>query len=382
MKFIHTADWHLGRTLHGVSLLDDQYHVLQNLCDIVREESPDCVIVAGDIYDRAIPAADAVSLLDEILCRLLLDLKTPVFLIAGNHDSPERIGFASRLLNDRGLHVAGPLPAASGIRLGVGAGACEIFLLPYAEPAVHRERFADPEISSHDKALSAAVARIATARTPGIPAVLVGHAFVEGGASSESERPLSVGGVETVSAAHFAPFDYVALGHLHRAQAISEDAVRYSGSILKYSFSEANDVKSVNVVELENSVPPRVRSVPLSPRHGLSALEGHFAKLLKEGAALPQRDHYLSIDLLDEIMPLDAMGQLREVFPNLLHIDRRQLRIAAEESDQNRRDHRKVGHEEMFRAFYEEVTAGRISEDQTGTLREALADLETLEAAQ
>ncbi len=380
MKFIHTADWHLGRTLHGVSLLDDQHHVLRGLCDLVKEESPDCVIVAGDIYDRAIPSADAVSVLDEILCRLLLDLNTPVFLIAGNHDSPERIGFASRLLAERGLHVAGSLQNVSGIKVGVGTDVCHVFLLPYAEPALHRERFADPEISSHDQAMAAAVARIADARTIQTPAILVGHAFVEGGTSSESERPLSVGGAETVSAAHFTPFDYVALGHLHRAQTIGSNAVRYSGSLLKYSFSEANDVKSVNVVELQEGA-LQIRTVPLSPRRDLSEVEGHFAELLQVGAAMRQRVHYLSIDLLDEVMPLDAMGQLREVFPHLLHIDRKQLRLAAEARDQNTRDHRKVGHEEMFRAFFEDVTANEISEDQTGKLREILTNLETLEAA-
>ncbi len=375
MKFIHTADWHLGRTLHGVSLLDDQHHALAGFLDLVRDERPDFVIVAGDIFDRSVPGADAVSVLDETLCRLLLDLRVPVFMIAGNHDSPERLGFGARLFRERGLHVAGPFaPEITALPATPGSTECEIFLLPYAEPAIVRERYGDPEIVTHDLAMAGTARRIAAARRQGARAILVGHAFVEGGSATDSERPLSVGNAGTVSAAHLADFDYVALGHLHRPQRVGRDAVRYAGSLLKYSCSEARDVKSVEVVELD-ATGLRVRAVPLPPRRELSVVAGNFAELLAGGRSHLAREHYLRIDLADETMPLDAMGRLREVFPHLLHLERQSVRAAAESPGLAPRDHRTVRPADMFDAFFQEVTGQPIAPAQQAKMASVLDEM-------
>src|SRR4051794_15399990 len=239
MRFIHTADWHLGRLFHGVHLTEDQRHALLQLVDVVKQERPDAVLIAGDIYDRAIPPPEAVDLLDEILCRLVIDLKIPVILIAGNHDSAQRLNFGARLVADRRLYVTGSLPrTCNPVVIADADGPVHVYSLPYAEPMVVRECVECDDVVDHDSAMKSLVGRIHQSRSPGGRAILMAHAFVAGGAECESERPLSVGGAGTVDASSLDGFDYVALGHLHCPQRIGKGQVRYSGSLLKYSFDE------------------------------------------------------------------------------------------------------------------------------------------------
>lgn len=356
MRFIHTADWHLGRTLHGVSLLEDQAHALEQFLGIVAQERPDFVLIAGDIYDRAAPPYEAVQLLDEILCRLVLDLKQPTLIIAGNHDSAERLGFCSRLLREKGLHIAGVLePEFPPVTIRTPRGEADIFLAPYADPAMHRQVFREQAIHDHDSAMGALMARVNKSKRADRLSVLAAHAFVAGCEPSESERPLTVGGTGVVSAAHFGGFDYVALGHLHRRQEVGEGKrVHYSGSILKYSFSEEKDAKSVIVTELAPEGPPSVRDIALSARRPLGKLRGKFKELMQTGRAMDCREHYLWIDLTDDEMILDPMGQLRQIFPNLLHINR-EFMTRGEGKQGAFPDHRKIGPEAMFRGFYDHV---------------------------
>jgi exonuclease SbcD len=364
MRFIHTADWHLGRLFHGVHLTDDQVHVLKQLVDLAKEAKVDAVLIAGDIYDRAIPPPDAVSVLDETLSRLVLDLHVPVICISGNHDSPDRLGFGSRMLAGRSLHIFGPLwPAAMPVIIEDEAGPVYIYAVPYAEPAVVREHLASDAIRDHNSAMQALVNRARQLHPEGARAILVAHAFVVGGEESDSERPLSVGGADAVDVACFDGFSYVALGHLHRPQTAGSDAIQYAGSLLKYSFAEADHRKSVNLVELDANGHCTVERIRLSVRRDVRCVRGYLADLLHGPGPGENPQDYLMVTLLDTGAILDAIGRLREVYPNVLHIERPPL-MPSGQTATTRADHRRMNDAELFAAFYSQVAGADLTAAQ------------------
>ncbi len=378
MRFIHTADWHLGRLFHGRSLTEDQAYVLDQLVALVEDARPDAVLIAGDVYDRAVPPPEAVSLLDETLSRIVLGAGVPVVMIAGNHDSADRLGFGARLLAGRGLTIAGPVTAevvrvpfeARGVRAVVHA-------LPYAEPAAVRDALG-AEFPDHDAALAAMLAAVRAAQPAGARSVVLAHAFVAGGEVSESERPLSVGGSGAVSAAHFAGFDYVALGHLHRPQRVGADHVQYAGSLLKYSLSEVGHDKSVTLVELPAAGPARVERIALAPRRDLRAIRGELAALIAAGAADPRTDDYVFVSLTDRGALLEPMARLREVYPNALGCERTVLAEGGEAGG-TRRAQRELDTRELFADFFAEVTGeppDAAAMAEVGAALEALARAE------
>ena len=355
MRFLHSADWHLGRVYHGVSLLDDQAHVLQQFVRIAADTRPDAILLAGDIYDRSVPPAEAVRLLDLVLSELILDLKIPVVMIAGNHDGPDRLAFGSGLLQRAGLTVRGPVEMdAAPLVLRDAHGEVAVYALPYAEPALVRSASGDDTIADHHAALAAQTAAVRAAHLPGRRAVVVAHVFVQGGAESESERPLSVGGTGAVGAGVFDGFDYVALGHLHRPQAIGGGRIQYSGSLLKYSFAEADHAKSVNLVELDAEGNCTVERIPLVPRRDLRILEGELAALVAAAATDPARDDYVLARLTDHGALLDAMGKLRSAYPNALAIERPAL--IGDGPGRATADHRRTRIQDLFASFHEETT--------------------------
>lgn len=313
MRFLHTSDWHLGKTLCNANLLDDQAHALDQVVAMARDTRAEALVVAGDLYDRAVPPKEAVSLLDEVLARLVRGLGLPVLIIAGNHDSPERLGFASGFLESQGLHLAGPLDAEPAPVL---LGSTAFHLLPYADPATARYAFQEKELRTHQDVLAAQLARARAAHPAGHRFVAVAHAFVAGGEGSDSELGLAIGGTGEVDAALFRDCDYAALGHLHRPQEAGYAHVRYAGSLLKYSASEAGHVKALTLVELPEGGPARTEPLPLSPRRDLRRLRGSFEDLLKGPHGNP--DDYLFLELLDEGPVLDAMGRLRQIYPHVL----------------------------------------------------------------
>ena len=262
MKFIHTSDWHLGRQFHHQSLLEDQAKVLEQLLQYIEQEAVDAVIIAGDIYDRAVPPAAAVKLLDDTLAKICLDLKVPVILIPGNHDSADRLSFGSRHLRTANLHIISELSQITDA-IAIKSQDCtvHIFGIPYNDPENVRNHF-NIEVKTHDQAHRHLVAQILAVK-PETPTVLVSHCFMEGAESSESERPLSIGGAECISTEPFAPFDYVALGHLHCPQHKEQEQIRYSGSLIKYSFSEHNQKKAVTLVEINANGLQFMRQLPL-----------------------------------------------------------------------------------------------------------------------
>ncbi|MFB2647749.1 exonuclease SbcCD subunit D [Shewanella mangrovisoli] len=379
MRFIHTSDWHIGRQLHNQSLLEDQAYVLDQIVALAEQHSVDAVIIAGDIYDRSIPPASAVALLDEVLNRLITELGLQVLMIAGNHDGHERLGFAAKQMAASGLHIIGPLQAdLTPIRLTSPSGDAYFYPLPYAEPATVRQVFeADAKelsISSHEEAMALLLEQVRSHDSQGLPKVVVSHCFLDGGSESESERPLSIGGADKISPRLFSEFDYVALGHLHGPQYKGSEHVRYSGSILKYSFSEQHQHKSVTLVDVAAQTPAQIQLFPLTALRDVRIIEGELAHLLDLGKTDAKREDYLMVRLLDKHAILDAMGKLRSVYPNVLHLERTGL-MAGEQAVALNRDHIKKGEMAMFRDFFSQVSGEELSDAQQAVMDEILTKL-------
>jgi exonuclease SbcD len=364
MRFLHTSDWHLGKTLCNANLLEDQAHALEELLAMIKDAKPKALVIAGDIYDRAVPPKEAVALLDEFLGKVVGDQKLPVLMIAGNHDSPERLGFASDFLEPQGLHMAGPLVSEPE---PIVIGDAAFHLMPYADPTTARYALQEEGIRTHQDAVTAQLSRAWAHHPQSKRFVAVAHAFVAGGLCSESELGLAVGGSGEVDPKLFEPADYAALGHLHRPQEAGFAHVRYSGSLLKYSASEASHVKAVTLVELPAKGKVRTEPLPFTPRRDLRKLRGPFEELLREPSG--NRDDYLFVELTDPGPVLDAMARLRRVYPNILGIQAGSER-APEESEPLRTDPRNLDPESLFQAFMAESTGQSLSADELLVFRE------------
>ncbi len=385
MRMIHTSDWHLGRTFCGQSLLEDQAHQLAQFCAAVREDCahpstrPDLLIIAGDIYDRAVPPKEAVALLSETLQELTGSLKIPTVIIAGNHDSPERIGFASELLQAQGLTMAGPLTAEAGeLTLATKHGPVRVFALPFASPVEARRIFGDETIRDHAGVIAAQLATCRPRLKKGERSVVVAHAFVMGSTASDSEEDLSVGGAFSVESELFKGFDYTALGHLHRPQKAGSERLRYSGSLLKYSFSEADHTKGFLRVELGPKGTVASTFVPLVPRREMRILEGCFDDLL-DGEIQGSTEDYLLVRLLDGQPVADPMTRLRARYPNILNLQwPNLLGDAALVSPLG--DHRAVSSLDLFKNFFEQAMNEPMTEEDLAAYLEATAPLTAREA--
>lgn len=320
MKFLHLADLHLGKRVNGFSMLEDQAHILRQILAILDDEQPDGVLIAGDVYDKSVPSVEAVGLLDGFLTELRAR-GVPVLLISGNHDSPERLAFGGRVMDSCGIHISPVYDGAlAPVTLQDAFGPVHVWLLPFVKPAHVRRWFPDADIESYTDAMAEAVAHMdidTAARN-----VLVTHQFVTGGARSGSEE-LSVGGTDNVDSGVFAPFDYVALGHLHGAQHIGRETIRYAGSPLKYSFSEARQHKSVTVVTLGEKGDVQVRTVALTPLRELREIRGSYDELTARSfyEHTTYRSDYLHLILTDEQDVFDAMSRLRTIYPYLMTLD-------------------------------------------------------------
>ena len=362
MKLIHLSDLHLGKRVNEFSMLEDQEYILKSILKIVDEEQPDGVLIAGDVYDKSSPPAEAVALFDDFLVRLARR-GTRVFVISGNHDSPERLAFGGRLMAGSGIHLA---PVYTGavepVTVTDAYGPAHIFMLPFVKPANVRAAFPEEEIASYTDALRVAIAHMPL--DPRERNVLVTHQFVTGAQRSESED-ISVGGTDNVDAAVFAAFDYVALGHIHGPQNMAGSRIRYCGTPLKYSFSEKNHVKSVTVAELKEKGSLTVRTVPLSPRHDLREIRGTYQELtLKANYEGTATDDYLHVILTDPQDVPDALARLRVIYPNLMKLDYDNQRTRAQSTlDGAERAERKT-EIQWFSEFYEAQNGQPMSEEQ------------------
>jgi DNA repair protein SbcD/Mre11 len=369
MKFIHTSDWHIGRLFHNLSLLEDQKHVLQQIVDSIQNHSVDALVIAGDIYDRSVPPAQAVEVLDGILNHICTNLNVPVLLIPGNHDSAERIRFGSALMKSSGLHIFGDL---AEITTPVIIGGVHFFGIPYADPESVRSQF-QVDVWTHNQAHQFLVAKIQEGLIPHDKNVLISHCFLDGGESSESERPLSIGGAECVNYELFSAFDYVALGHLHGPQSRGKETIRYSGSILKYSFSEVQQKKGITLVEVQD-FGITYTQIPLTPLKDLQILEGEFDTLLEEGKKL-KNENYLLIRLLDQKAILDPMGRLREVYPNVLHLEKVSLQMEGKKVQNV--SPLKRSEMDMFRDFYEQINKRPLTDMESKIIADTITELQS-----
>lgn len=320
MKLIHLSDIHLGKRVNEFSMLEDQAHILKKILAVVDEEKPNGVLIAGDVYDKSVPSTEAVQLFDDFLVRLA-ERKLPVFIISGNHDSPERLSFANRLIDAVGIHLA---PVYNGvvepITLSDEYGPVNVYMLPFIKPAHVRGFFPDTEITGYSDAVAAAIGRMNIDKTQ--RNVLITHQFVTGAQRSDSEE-LSVGGTDNIGAEVFCDFDYVALGHIHGPQNMDSGRIRYCGSPLKYSFSEAAQQKSVTVAELKEKGALEIHTVPLIPRRDMVELKGSYQQLtLREFyESTTYQEDYTHITLTDEKDIPDAVAKLRTVYHNLMKLD-------------------------------------------------------------
>ena len=320
MKLIHLSDLHLGKRVSEFSMLEDQRYILEEILRIIDGERPDAVLIAGDIYDKPVPPAEAVGLFDDFLVRLARR-ETQVFIISGNHDSPERIAFGARLMDRSGIHLS---PVYDGhvepVALEDEHGTVNIYMLPFLKPAHVRRFFPEEEIDSYTDALRTAVRAMEI--DPAARNVLVTHQFVTGAARCDSED-ISVGGTDNVDVTAFDGFDYVALGHIHNPQQVVRETVRYCGTPLKYSFSEAGHEKSVTVAELGEKGDISIRTAPLIPLRDMKELRGSYEDLTRRSfyENTTWREDYTHIMLTDEEDIPDAVGKLRVIYRNLMKLD-------------------------------------------------------------
>lgn len=370
MKFLHLADLHLGKRVNGFSMLEDQAHILRQILAILDDEQPDGVLIAGDVYDKSVPSVEAVELLDGFLTELRAR-GVQVLLISGNHDSPERLAFGGRVMDSCGIHISPVYDGAlAPVTLQDAFGPVHVWLLPFVKPAHVRRWFPDADISSYTDAVTEAVAHMdidTAARN-----VLVTHQFVTGGTRSGSEE-LSVGGTDNVDSGVFAPFDYVALGHLHGAQHIGRETIRYAGSPLKYSFSEARQHKSVTVVTLGEKGDVQVRTAALTPLRELREIRGSYDELTARSfyEHTTYRSDYLHLILTDEQDVFDAMSRLRTIYPYLMTLDYDNARTRAAGGMSVPAETERCTPLELFEALYTRQNHQPMSEVQ----REYIAQL-------
>lgn len=329
MRFIHLSDLHIGKRVNEFSMLEDQEYILKEILGIIDDEQPDGVIIAGDVYDKSVPSEEAVKLLDSFLTSLA-KRKLQVYIISGNHDSAAKLAFASSLIDLSGIHISPVYDSAQIATMGDGlvrpykledgkGQVANIYMLPFVKPAMVRAVFPDEadDIKDYTDACHVAVEHMDVDEK--VTNILVAHQFVTGAVRSESEE--NVGGLDNVDVSVFDSFDYVALGHIHGPQKVGRETVRYCGTPLKYSLSEANHTKSVTVVDIPENKKIEIRTVPLVPMHELREVKGTFDELMDrrnyEGTAV---DDYLYVVLTDEDDVPDALGKLRTVYPNVMKL--------------------------------------------------------------
>ena len=350
MKLIHLSDLHIGKRVNEVSMIDDQAFILTQIIRVIDEESPAAVLICGDVYDKSVPPAEAVTLFDDFLCRLARK-KIPTLIISGNHDSPERLAFGNRLLEHAGIHISSVYNGKpESVTLTDSHGDVTFWLLPFIKPAHVKRFYPDAGIESYTDALRVAVEQMHI--DPARRNVLLTHQFVTGGATCESED-LSVGGSDNVDAAVFDGFDYVALGHLHGAQNIGGPRIRYCGTPLKYSFSEELHHKSVTVAELGPKGELKLTLRPLTPRHDLRSIRGTFAELTDKvfyGGTVT--DDYLHVILTDEEDVAEAMGRLRLIYPNIMKLSYDNTRTQTDQIIEGAADVQRKSPLELFEELY------------------------------
>lgn len=370
MRFLHTADWHIGKIVHEQSMLADQAYILEQLIEQVEEYEVDAVLIAGDLYDRSLPPKEAVSLVNQTLSRLINELEVPVFIIAGNHDSNERIEYLSGVAEAKQLYMEGTLKAYTR---KVSLKEADIYMMPYADHVLIRQALDQPEIRTIEEAVAAQVEQITSSDEFDRSRInmVMFHGYVISGSrtsleESDSERPLSIGTAEWIDQSIFDAFDYVALGHLHKGQKVGSNRICYSGSPLKYSKSEATHQKKSFIIDIDRDS-LEVTPVPLIPKRDMRIVRGAFDDLMQQDWS----DDYIFIELTDDMFIQDAMSRLRGQFPQILGLEYVNLR-ADQSTYQTARsqDLKRQSIESLFSDFFEQYTEHTLDEPRREVVRE------------
>ena len=363
MKFFHLSDLHLGKRVNEFSMLEDQWDILQKIVVFAKEHKPDAVLIAGDVYDKSMPIVEAVQLLDRFLV-WLNELGITVFIVSGNHDNAERVAFGAELLKNSSVHIVQSYNGKiAPVTLSDGYGDINIWMLPYLKPSLIRRHFPDRDVNTYSDAISAALsnANLDTSTRN----VLIAHQFVTGAITSESEE-ISVGGSENVDGSVFDGFDYVALGHIHRPQQICRETLRYCGTPLKYSFSEASHTKSVTVVDMDGKGEIKITELPLVPLRDMREVRGTYNEIMNRNSYRgTNTDDYIHIVLTDEQDEPDAISKLRNVYPNLMRLEYDNKRTQAASSFETVASTEKKTPSQLFGELFEMQNGQPMSEDQS-----------------
>lgn len=381
MKVIHTGDWHIGKVINEISMLEDQIHILEELIKLLEVEKPDALIIAGDLYDRSVPPARAVEVLNHYLSKIVLELGIPVLAIGGNHDSGERLDFASKIMKAQGLYLEGNQKAnVCKVTLKDTYGPVDFYLLPYLDPAMARHIYQDDEIKTHQEAMERVLVDVNEDKEAAPRRVVIAHGYVtymsDSNEESESERPLSIGGTDKIHGSVFDGFNYVALGHLHGPQQIGSNRMRYAGSLLKYSFSEENQNKSMCIVEIDEQgeVDIRLHSLPIlrDMRTIKGSIEELTSKSFYEGQSTQD---YVFATLTDDGEVHEPIARLRAIYPNVMGVRKEAKETLAYESV-SVKEHREKSKIQLFEDFYENVTQKEFDEKRRELMLQIIQTIE------
>ena len=370
MIFLHLSDLHLGKSVYEFSMIEDQDYILQEILKIADEQQPQCVLISGDVFDRTIASTEALRLFDDFLFALVKK-HIQVYIINGNHDSADRLAFGSRLIAGSGVHIARVYDGVIDRYTVTDAyGDIDIYLLPFLKPLLVKRFFPEEEIHSWTDALNVVIKNMPV--DPDRRNILLTHQFVTGAKRSESEE-INVGGADNIDVNVFDPFDYVALGHLHSPQSVGRETVRYCGTPLKYSFSEAGHNKSVTVVELEEKGLVTIQEIPLIPLRDMREIRGTYLEVTAKDfyGNLPLEDYY-HITLTDEEDQSDALNKLRIFYPHLMRLDYDNSRTRSESDFSVSIDTSRLTPMELFETFYKEQNQQDLSEKQKSYLSEVM----------
>lgn len=392
MKIIHTGDWHIGKIVNEFSMIDDQRYILNELIKLINFEKPDVLIIAGDIYDRSIPPVEAVDLLNEVFSKILIDNKVKIVAISGNHDSGERVSFGSKILEKEGLYIQGIIEdEIKSIRIDDEEGSVNFYMIPYVDPAILRRKFNNPEIRNHNDAMKELINRIKPSLNEGERNIVVTHGYVTYKRKdamdkdvenlyelaelevSDSERPLSIGGTDLIDSDNFDCFDYVALGHLHGRQKVGREEIRYSGSLMKYSFSEINHKKGVVIIEIDGNKNINIRQEELSPKRNMRIIKGPLDELIKAGLEdCSNREDYIQAILTDEGEIIDPIGKLRSAYPNIMILKREEKKNIGTSLTAASKGYKSKSELELFEEYYDRLGSGEFTEEKKEVIRNVI----------
>ncbi|UNH20677.1 exonuclease SbcCD subunit D [Staphylococcus epidermidis] len=367
MKIVHTADWHLGKNLNGKQLLEDQKYILTQFKQHMEKEQPDLIVIAGDLYDTSYPSKEAIGLLEETIEYLNIELKIPIIMISGNHDGRERLNYGSKWFENNQLYIRTQL---ENIDDPIELSGVQFFTLPFATVSEVQNYFKDKQIETYQQALNECLEQMSSSIDNNKVNILIGHLTIEGGKTSDSERPLTIGTVESVDMHSFRLFDYVMLGHLHHPFSINNSFIKYSGSILQYSFSEVNQSKGYRVLDIENNQLLNETFVPLKPLRELEVIEGDYEDIIQERIKVKNKNNYFHFKLTNVSHITDPMMKLKQIYPNILALSN----VVFDHSENfSHVEIKKQDDQTIIENFYKNMTDQHLSQVQSDKIKHLLS---------